>query len=50
MKLGLSFAELWRMNRRAVEVAFLHDDEKARDTLRHELDEFERSEPLMTAT
>jgi adenosine deaminase len=49
MKLGLSFAELWRMNRRAVEVAFLHDDEKARDALRQELDEFERTEPLMTA-
>jgi adenosine deaminase len=47
MKLGLSFAELWRMNRQAVEVAFLHDDEKARDALRQELTEFERTEPLV---
>jgi adenosine deaminase len=47
LKCGLSFAELWAMNRHALDVAFLHDDEAARASLRAEFEDFERSEPLM---
>lgn len=47
--IGVSVADLWRMNRHALEVAFLHDDEQARAALRAEFDAFAASEPELTA-
>ena len=46
--IGVSIADLWRMNRHALEVAFLHDDEPLRDALRAEFDAFAASEPALS--
>lgn len=47
--LGLSMAELWRLDRRALEVAFLHDDEALRSRLLAEFDAFAAAEPMLAA-
>ncbi|HEY5520833.1 MAG TPA: adenosine deaminase [Candidatus Limnocylindrales bacterium] len=46
--IGVSVADLWRMNRHALDVAFLHDDEPLRDALRAEFDSFAASEPVLS--
>jgi adenosine deaminase len=45
--LGLTMAELWRLDRHALEVAFLHDDEPTRAQLLAEFDAFAASEPAL---
>jgi adenosine deaminase len=45
--LGLSPAELWRINRHALDVAFLHHDEALRGHLKDEFDAFAAAEPLL---
>jgi adenosine deaminase len=45
--LGLSPAELWRINRHALDVAFLHHDEALRGHLKGEFDAFAAAEPLL---
>jgi adenosine deaminase len=46
--IGVSVAELWHMNRHALDVAFLHDDEPLRDALLAEFDAFAASEPVLS--
>jgi adenosine deaminase len=48
--LGLSLAELWRLDRHALEVAFLHDDEPVRARLLAEFDAFATTEPVLVAS
>ena len=48
--IGVSIADLWRMNRHALEVAFLHDDEPLRDALCAEFDAFAASDPELSST
>ncbi len=45
--LGLSLAELWALDRHALEVAFLQDDEAARDDLRAAFVTFAAGEPRL---
>ena len=45
--LGLTMAELWRLDRHALEVAFLHDDEPLRAHLLAEFDAFAAAEPAL---
>ena len=45
--LGLTMAELWRLDRHALEVAFLHDDEPTRARLLAEFDAWAASEPAL---
>jgi adenosine deaminase len=45
--IGLSLAELWAIDRHALEVAFLHDDESQRSALLAEFDAFAAHEPLL---
>ncbi len=45
--LGLSLAELWALDRHALEVAFLQDDEAARDLLRAAFVAFAAGEPRL---
>ena len=45
--LGLSLPELWAINRHALSVAFLHDDEALRARLLAEFDAFARDEPAL---
>ena len=45
--LGLTLRELWRLDRHALEVAFLHHDEALRTSLLAEFDAFAVSEPLL---
>ena len=47
--LGLTMAELWRLDRHALEVGFLHDDEPMRARLLSEFDAFAGSEPALVA-
>jgi adenosine deaminase len=47
--LGLSMAELWRLDRHALEVAFLHHDEALRSRLLAEFDAFAAAEPMLAA-
>ena len=47
--IGVAMADLWRMNRHALDVAFLHDDEPLRDALRAEFDSFAASEADLSA-
>ncbi|MET1232065.1 MAG: adenosine deaminase [Candidatus Limnocylindrales bacterium] len=47
--LGLTLAELWRLDRHALEVAFLQDDEPARMRLLAEFDAFAASKPALAA-
>jgi adenosine deaminase len=47
--LGLSAAELWRMNMHALRVAFLHHDEMLRARLLGEFEAFAAREPLLSA-
>ncbi len=47
--LGLSMAELWRLDRHALEVAFLHDDEALRSRLLAEFDGFAASQAAVTS-
>jgi len=47
--LGLSTAELWRLDRHGLEVAFLHDDEALRSRLLAEFDAFASAEPMLAA-
>jgi len=46
--IGVSIADLWRMNRHALDVCFLHDNEPLRDALRAEFDAFAASEPALS--
>ncbi|MEO7118865.1 MAG: adenosine deaminase [Candidatus Limnocylindrales bacterium] len=46
---GVTLSELWAMNRHALDVAFLHDDESRRASLIAEFDAFAESEPLLHA-
>jgi adenosine deaminase len=46
--LGLTMPELWRLDRHALEVAFLHDDEATRARLLAEFDAFAADEPALT--
>ena len=46
--LELTLAELWAMDRHALEVAFLHDDEPLRARLLAEFDAFAAGEPALT--
>lgn len=46
---GLTIRELWAMDRHAIEVAFLHNDEPRRTHLLAEFDEFAASEPALQA-
>lgn len=45
--LGLSLAELWRLDRHALEAAFLHHDEPLRARLLAEFDAFAAAEPRL---
>lgn len=45
--LGVTLPELWAMDRRALEVAFLHDDEPLRARLLAEFDAFAAGEPAL---
>ena len=45
--LGLTMAELWHLDRHALEVAFLHDDEATRAGLIAEFDAFAAPEPAL---
>lgn len=45
--LGVTLPELWAMDRRALEVAFLHDDEPLRARLLAEFDDFVSAEPAL---
>ena len=45
--LDLSPAELWRINRHALDVAFLQHDEALRGHLKDEFDTFAAAEPLL---
>lgn len=45
--LGLTMAELWRLDRHALEAAFLHDDEATRARLLAEFDAFALAEPAL---
>ncbi|MEP7158922.1 MAG: adenosine deaminase [Chloroflexota bacterium] len=45
--MGVSHADLWRMNMHALRVAFLHDDEALRGRLIGEFEAFAASEPLL---
>jgi len=45
--MGVSVAELWRMNMHALRVAFLHDDEALRTRLIGEFESFAAGEPLL---
>ncbi len=47
--LGLTLSELWRLNRHALEVAFLHDDEGLRTELLRTLDDWAAREPALAA-
>lgn len=47
--LGLTLAELWRLDRHALTVAFLHDDEALRARLLSEFDAFAASEAALSA-
>jgi adenosine deaminase len=47
--IGLSVAEVWRMNMHALRVAFLHHDEAERARLIGEFEAFARAEPLLSA-
>lgn len=47
--LGVTLPELWAMDRHALEVAFLHDDEPLRARLLAEFDAFAAGEPALTA-
>ena len=47
--LGLSVAELWAMDRHALEVAFLDHEPHVRDRLRAEMAAFEAREPVLGA-
>jgi adenosine deaminase len=42
--IGVSIAELWRMNMHALDVAFLHDDEPLRSSLRADFESFAASD------
>ena len=44
-EIGMSLAEMWAMNRHALSVAFLHDDEARRAQLMADFDAFAASEP-----
>jgi adenosine deaminase len=46
--LGLSLAELWAIDRHALDVAFLHDDEPLRARLAAEFDAWAASQPAMS--
>ncbi|MDQ3492514.1 MAG: adenosine deaminase [Chloroflexota bacterium] len=46
--LGMTLPELWAMDRRALEVAFLHDDEPLRARLLAEFDAFAAGEPALS--
>jgi adenosine deaminase len=43
--MGVSMANLWRMNMHALDVCFLHDDEASRARLRAQFEAFAASEP-----
>ncbi|MDQ3555067.1 MAG: adenosine deaminase, partial [Chloroflexota bacterium] len=45
--LGVTVPELWAMDRHALEVAFLHDDETLRARLLAEFDAFAAAEPAL---
>jgi adenosine deaminase len=45
--MGVSIADLWRMNLHALDVAFLHDDERLRGRLLAEFEAFANTEPLL---
>ncbi|MDA8201953.1 MAG: hypothetical protein M0Z49_04195, partial [Chloroflexi bacterium] len=45
--LGLGLPELWAVDRHALDVAFLHDDEPLRDALRAAFDGWAAGEPLV---
>ena len=45
--MGVSLADLWRMNMHALQVAFLHHDEAARAALIAEFEAFAESEPAL---
>jgi adenosine deaminase len=45
--IGISIADLWRMNLHALDVAFLHDDEQLRAQLISEFRAFADSEPSL---
>ena len=47
--IGVSIADLWRMNVHALDVAFLHDDEPLRAQLRAEFEAFVVSDPDLRA-
>jgi adenosine deaminase len=47
--IGLSLPELWAIDRHALEVAFLHDDEALRAALLAEFDAFAATEPRLRA-
>ncbi len=47
--LGLAMAELWRLDRHALEVAFLHDDEPLRLRLLAAFDAFAATEPALAS-
>jgi adenosine deaminase len=48
-QLGLTIAELWAIDRHAIEAAFLHDDEPVRGALLGAFDEFAAREPQLEA-
>ncbi len=48
--LGMTLRELWAMDRRALEVAFLHHDETVRAGLLAAFDAFAAGEPALSAT
>lgn len=48
--MGISLAELWRMNLHALDVAFLHDDEPLRARLLADFRAFAASEPALAGT
>ncbi|MBA3852260.1 MAG: adenosine deaminase [Chloroflexi bacterium] len=48
--MGVTLPELWAMDRHALEVAYLHDDEPLRARLLAEFDAFAAAEPALTTT
>ena len=47
--LRISVADLWRMNRHALDAAFVHDNEALREALRAEFDSFAAGHPVLVA-